>query len=921
MPGSARRRIARARPAARVAVAGCLLALVACSAARADGYGELGRFAVVKSGLQLSEGTSAFGVDPTDNDVYVGEEVPSTTPGEPSGRYHILRYSSSGTLLAESRALNPKSKFALGIEGIAVDPADRRVYVLGLFERSAGEKLIDAEEAAAGTLYALNSATLASEVLGTGKKEEEGVLASPEVLRADGKAAGEALLNPRGIAVDPTTRDVVMLGEVDTGTLATPQRHLALERVSSAGALLPGRYVDPNVEQEPEADSPVVTAAGDVLAERTSAENLEQIIEFPRGAGSTAQPSVVFEFPAKPFGPDHESTSLEELLEASAEAPEKGAGLALASEGATAGVLYSDAQVEEQTPQGSEFEVLNGFPGVLLINTQDTAGTVTTSERGWTGGANPLANPHAACAIAEREFTYPLLGAGSEGRLFVLDPATAQVIEFGPGGEGCPHPSAPAVPAIELTDASGLPIAEAPVGGEVTLSSPVLQGNVVSTEWSFGDGTPPVVSTAGEYQRTEAQHTFSAVGTYTVIEKIETDDLAAPKLTVQGTVSVKYATTTSALLSGEGSSGATVTVKEGASVTDQATVEGAHAATATGTVEYRIYSDSACSNLVESAGSASVNGGSGGVSEAKKLASGSHYWQASYSGDATNMASTSACAAEVVQGPTTTTALLSGEGSSGVTLTVTEGASVSDKATVEGVNAAIATGTVEYKIYSDSACSNLVESAGSASVNGGSGGASAARKLAAGTHYWQASYSGDAANRPSTSACAAEIVHAPAPAPAPSTPSAGGGGGTTQTATAPAGSPPAAPQAGLVGVLSYRAGLATTTFTVSASGSVVIKVACLGTSSCAGTLTLRTLGAVSAGAGKRKAVLTLAVSSFALRGGQSKALTLHLTAPARKLLARAHVLRARAVIKAKDASGVVHVTALVVTLRAAKPHH
>ena len=84
---------------------------------------------------------------------------------------------------------------------------------------------------------------------------------------------------------------------------------------------------------------------------------------------------------------------------------------------------------------------------------------------------------------------------------------------------------------------------------------------------------------------------------------------------------------------------------------------------------------------------------------------------------------------------------------------------------------------------------------------------------------------------------------------------------------------------------------------------------------------LRTLAAVRIATGKRKAVVLLAGGSFALSGGQTKALTLHLTATGRKLLTLLHVLRARAVILANDAAGASHSTPLIVTLRAAKTHH
>jgi hypothetical protein len=114
-----------------------------------------------------------------------------------------------------------------------------------------------------------------------------------------------------------------------------------------------------------------------------------------------------------------------------------------------------------------------------------------------------------------------------------------------------------------------------------------------------------------------------------------------------------------------------------------------------------------------------------------------------------------------------------------------------------------------------------------------------------------------------------------------------------------------------------------TVLAVSSSGTVGVKVSCpAAESSCAGTITLRTLGAVSARAAghkkKRKAaILTLATGSFTVSGGKVQTVTLHLSAKARTLLAGAHVLRTQATIVAHDPSGASHTTQTTVTLRLA----
>ena len=97
-----------------------------------------------------------------------------------------------------------------------------------------------------------------------------------------------------------------------------------------------------------------------------------------------------------------------------------------------------------------------------------------------------------------------------------------------------------------------------------------------------------------------------------------------------------------------------------------------------------------------------------------------------------------------------------------------------DHATIAGVNAAGATGTVAYMLYSSSTCAvgTAVFNGGSTGVSGGAVAASApvTSALAPGQYYWQASYSGNAGsifgakgNVANTSACGSEVLTVAAP--------------------------------------------------------------------------------------------------------------------------------------------------------------
>src|ERR1035437_4967884 len=86
------------------------------------------------------------------------------------------------------------------------------------------------------------------------------------------------------------------------------------------------------------------------------------------------------------------------------------------------------------------------------------------------------------------------------------------------------------------------------------------------------------------------------------------------------------------------------------------------------------------------------------------------------------------------------------------------------------------------------------------------------------------------------------------------------------------------------------------------------------------------LTAVSASATSHKskkpkaAILTLAAGSFKVTGGHATTVKLHLSAKARTLLARTHVLHARATIVARDPAA-TRTTQTTVTIRAAKARH
>lgn len=242
-------------------------------------------------------------------------------------------------------------------------------------------------------------------------------------------------------------------------------------------------------------------------------------------------------------------------------------------------------------------------------------------------------------------------------------------------------------------------------------------------------------------------------------------------------------------LSGGGQSGTDVSVPPDTAVTASAALSGQNSGIASGTVDYSVYSDAQCTNLVEDAGTVDVSNGSVPDSNPITLGTpGTYYWNATYSGDTTNESSTSGCSSleSVVATSTDTSTQVidntTGQGVPGTsavtgddfydTATVTPVSSVSSAAVRTGslhthgpftvVGSGSPTGTVTYYFYgsgSDSTCSDgdlaaatssdteTLDSSGNVpnSIDTGA--------LDAGSYSYLAVYSGDSNYSGSTAPC------------------------------------------------------------------------------------------------------------------------------------------------------------------------
>jgi PKD domain len=860
-----------------------VLALVAIAiavpAAGAAGYGELTRLSGGSSGTGLGEfkiefETQGLGVDPTDNSVYIVDE-PKANAG-----FRLQKFSSTGGHLKgiASATFNPKGKNeGTTIEGVAVDPQMHRVYLLVEAERKANTT-VDPEEDVAAELWAFsteNSGTVLQPI-GT----EGGLVADRTVLRADGNTFREAVLEPHGITVEPisaTEDNVIIDGIADTGQKETDGveiLHSTLLWWNSKGQLAGKQYFDETNLLEEEALSPVVFNKKVYVAAEEQLWEIPTTLSGPPKSFNRATPAEeVF----------YENDLLDEIPVLNT--PEYSDDLSVSPEGD----FWSTASIENAG--AGKFS----FPGAMEF---DSSG----NEIGYTGGQ--AASVHEACSIGLNGS--PLIAAGKENDLFVLDttPGKSKLIEFGPGGSGCPEASA-ASPTTSVNEKIVEPGQKIPINDTVALSSTVTQGNVLSVEWNFGDGTTETINELQqclslslieeecEPQVTRVTHKFQTPGTLEVTETIHSDDLANPVTTVHSKVLIEPnpPTATTGEVNPVGSETATLkgTVNPNGVATTCKFEYGQ-----SGIHEHEIACEQSPGNGVNPVAVSA---------KLEKLTNEKTYEYrlvAIYTAEGKEAKVEGAIRKFTpgLKAPIATTGTATGISQTGATL----------NATVNPEGNTITSCRFEYGTASAAGstapCSSLpgaVKTAVpvSAAVSG----------LAVGTRYHFRIVVQTSSSTAQGSEQAFE-TEAEAIAP-PVTP----GPGPTNTSPVP-------PPSGGGGVASYtiaKVALAGAS-TVASNGSFTFKLTCPGgAGSCSGSISLKTAKAVAATAHLAKAqILALASGSFTLTAGQTKTITLHLSSKARALLAKAHSILAKATIVARNKAGQSATSTLTLTLKPAK---
>lgn len=869
--------------------------LACATAAVADAsYGEIGHFGEDGSapGQFIPGESPAIGVDPTNNSVYVVDQPHYLTEHD-ENEYRIQKFENKGGKyeVVASTVFTPKDdegeEEADLIEGIAVDPTLKRIYVLASETRRPEKVTIDGDDVAASQLYAFSTEQVGSTLVpasGTSTKAgEEGVLAGTKVLKPLGKNQGESLLEPQGIAVDPQNHDVLLLG-VEEKEADGPEL-VAVEQINEKGEL-GKRWIDEANVLEEEASSVAVSASGKIYV-----DGFDEINEIPTGLVDSEKPTTI-------AATDFNEFPTEELTEFPGEpAPESGGALSIGEEG----TIYTKASIERQF-NGGKFK----FPGVIAFEP-------TGVEKGWTGGQSVAAvGEDGPCKMSLLPAIQ--IAAGKGETVFVYDSGAGskiqfgpKIIEFGPGGSGCAAAEATA-PSASI---NGLLVSETekiPISEEVTLSSTVTQANALSVQWKFGDGTEKTVA-GRQFQHVEVTHKFQTAGPHTVTAVIKTDDLADPVVEVTAKVNI---------LGPEAITAAPTKVEE-----------------TTATLEGSVNPNGQAVTSCEFEYGTSTSYGSSVACKPEALGTGSS--PVAVSASVTGLVKGTRYDYRVV-------AKYSGNESTGVnesfkTLTdeppptVVTGVGSAPEQTVATVHATVNPNgsTVEECKFEYGATTSygksIVCTPGAAGLTGTSavGVSATITGLSAGTAYdFRITATGPGGTSYGANATFTTAKEA--------------GGTTTTTTTTPmtttTGSTPP-PQKGVEPFVVTKpppqpiATIAGSPSTVGSSGAFTLKVTCpKEETACTGSATFKTLKAVIASVGhaakKKAAILTLATASFSVAGGQVKTITLHLSAAGRALLARTHSLSARVTIVAHDSAGHSHTTTAIVTLRPAKKaakHH
>lgn len=486
------------RRLALVLLALAALAALAAPAARADAFGELGRVGAFEGAGVDFHYPDDLAVDPSDNSAFVVDAPGAEGPGPGVASFRIQKFSSALAKVAEASVATPaEGNFTYQfVTATAVDPVLHRLYVLVSrfhFGERTCARIVAFSTEGTGTLP--NAPDVPEAEVATGVHES--VYYS---FPAPGQTG--ALFGCQGLAVDPATHDLIVLGGTTKETRnvlqrihAEPGPHgeyasgtLTGNLPATVGSSYTGVAVGP--------DSTIYLITN--LVPAAISGNLSGKPGVVSFSPAFTEPHVLFESPTSAVAPPTQAPRLiggqegvSDFGPQLAASPEAGDPLVYATETNRQEEFFSEPAVEGNY-QIIGRSALDGSQRVLFG-----------------GGTETL------CRLGSAHIA---LAAGSGGVLYALDEGSSRVVEeneeeihqnsaygfdlvkFGPGGSHCPDPRTSFT--VGSSDAEEVTLHK---GSEATFeaSTAELQGAAPKgLEWNFGDRPP--APAAPELPRYEA---------------------------------------------------------------------------------------------------------------------------------------------------------------------------------------------------------------------------------------------------------------------------------------------------------------------------------------------------------------------------------------------------------------------------------
>jgi hypothetical protein len=510
---SARIATPRAQRCLALGVLACLLlsglSLLTPTGASAAASGEIAQVGEFGASPGQFNWPGDLAVDPSDNSAFVLDQPVSPFPefGE-SARVQKFTVPLAAPAASVTIATPAHEGMRSGVVAMAVDPGLKRLYVLKTLETGLGENLaqVASEIDAYSTEPSSGTLPLAANV-------PSGVLYSfPAPPTSPSSVPAGTLPSPDGMAVDPATHAIYVLGtDEPTGDVPTTfVQKIDLSGTDESTAMLDPKSFDDTAHEV----SPASPSASGIAVDGSGAVYLS--------ASRVAGPVAGEHAGVVKLSPNLETVSLVHE-EAGGEGPQLTGGLSGGAGrdiGPQLAVSPDDEliyAVEDTATEREGNTVREGRKGSYELRGMST---VTGTQQIVYGGGTTT------CFIGS---AHNAIAAGDDGIVFALDEGNYDefleeptawgfhLIEFGPGGTGCPAPAT----SFEVgTDKTSSPVT-VEKGQTVALKASASELNGAEPEeleWKVTGPEPftTKVTTGCPSSCLETSHKFLKTGTYTV---------------------------------------------------------------------------------------------------------------------------------------------------------------------------------------------------------------------------------------------------------------------------------------------------------------------------------------------------------------------------------------------------------------------